>query len=283
MAHRRTRTHADLTATTGAAREPLARPAPSAAAPSAPGLRSLQGLVGNRTIARLLGQGTSGAQQRPAQAGPPREGHVQRVLALNGQRLDTAVPLEAADDVNARVIIANWGWSSTTHDFVGASDQAAYDRLWAAVDAAKTQVVDPPGLYSAANLAFLTAAADRLPTLYFIAGSTSGRIRQQHGAGPAVISQSDKVDYFFSTRGDLDRFQAAARTARDAGDDFQPDLSAFNATTTPTANYFHYEVTYSGAKVAKLHPSGGTVDTNIGAYDDVRVKAAYQKAIGART
>ena len=39
----------------------------------------------------------------------------------------------------------------------------------------------------------------------------------------------------------------------------------------------------AGARVVKVHPSGGTVDTGIGAYDDPRIKAIYQKAIGART
>lgn len=239
-------------------------------------MRSLQGVVGNRAIVRLLREGSPGVQERSAR-------QVQRVITLDGQALDLRAALEATGDVNERVILANWGWSTTSHDFVGDSRTSAAKRLQDAVAVAKAQVVDPPALYSAANLAFLTSAPGRLPTLYFIAGSTSGRIRQQHGAGPAVISQTNKVDYFFASRTDLDRFNADARASVVAGADFRPDLSTYNATTTPTANHHHYEVTYAGARVVKVHPSGGTVDTGIGAYDDPRIKSIYQKAIGART
>ena len=75
MARRRVRGLADLPGTT-AARDP---DAPSADSVTAPGLRSLQGLIGNRAIARLLGAGAPRAQERPS-AAP----HVQREIDLDG-------------------------------------------------------------------------------------------------------------------------------------------------------------------------------------------------------
>ncbi|MDA1011008.1 MAG: hypothetical protein O2888_05995 [Chloroflexi bacterium] len=98
-----------------------------------------------------------------------------------------------------------------------------------------------------------------------------------------MISQTDKVDYFFQAEADMRAFGLAARVARDQGEDFQPDLRRYNGATMATAGDFHYEVTYAGTKVQKLHPSGGRVDTGTGGYDDLRIKAIYQKAIGFRT
>ncbi|MDA1011009.1 MAG: hypothetical protein O2888_06000 [Chloroflexi bacterium] len=77
-------------------------------------------------------------------------------------------------NANERVIFTIWNWSTTTHDFVRDSRTNAAAKLVKAITDASTQVVDPPALYSAANLRFLTSAAGRLPTLYF----TSLRVRR---------------------------------------------------------------------------------------------------------
>jgi hypothetical protein len=186
--------------------------------------------------------------------------------------------------MSERVILANWGWSLTEHNFVTSSRGSAQEKLDKAVTAAKAQVIDVPPLYSAANLMFLTQGADRLPTLYFKSGNQSGRIRQQHGSGPVVIDQTDKVDYFFPSRDKMEHFYTAAVDARTNKTDFAPDLSTYGATLTPKAGHYHFEVTYkSGRKIAKLHPSGGTVLTDISGYDDIRIKSIYQGVIGYTT
>jgi hypothetical protein len=124
----------------------------------------------------------------PKRSGGARE-VTQRRIKLNGQDVVLGDLLKKVDDEKARLVLANWGWSPMEHDFVAGSPKAAEAKLFSAVESAKTQEVNPPDLYRAANLKFLTKAGGRLPTLYFSSGNHSGRIRQQHGSGPAVIDQ----------------------------------------------------------------------------------------------
>jgi len=209
---------------------------------------------------------------------------VQRRIQLDGTDADLSRLLKQASDMKERVILANWGWSDTEHNFKKSKKLSARQKLTEAVKSAKSQVVDVPALYSAGNLKFLTKAAGRLPTLYFESGNESGRIRQQHGSGPKVVGQTGKTDYFFSDEDGLSRFEADARKARKDKVAFNPDLANYNATLTPTADYFHYEVTYAGGgKIAKLHRSGGKIDADVSGYDDVRIKSIYQGVIGYST
>ncbi|SEN13921.1 hypothetical protein SAMN05216325_108105 [Nitrosomonas marina] len=78
-------------------------------------------------------------------------------------------------------------------------------------------------------------------------------------------------------------FHAVAVQALMNQEDFSPDLNAYEATMVPTAGYAHFEATYSGRKLIKIHPSGGTVDTNLDAYTDLKIKAIYQGIIGLTT
>ncbi len=214
----------------------------------------------------------------------PGRNAVQRRIQLDGVNADLSHLLKQANDMKERVILANWDWSDTAHNFKKSKKLSARQKLKAAVKSAKSQVVDVPALYNASNLKFLTKASGRLPTLYFESGSESGRIRQQHGSGPKVVGQTNKTDYFFSDEDGLNRFEAAARQARKNRIAFNPNLPGYNATLTPTADYFHYEVTYaSGQKIAKLHRSGGKVDPEISGYDNTRIKSIYQGVIGYST
>ncbi|MCP5447040.1 MAG: DUF4157 domain-containing protein [Chromatiaceae bacterium] len=209
---------------------------------------------------------------------------VQRKILLDDVKADLGSLITEAHDAAERVILANWGWSATEHNFVKTKRLSAKQQLKAAIKSAKAQVIEVPALYSAANLKFLTKAAGRLPTLYFVSGNESGRIRQQHGGGPKVAGQTDKIDYFFADADGLDRFEAAARRAKKRNLAFNPTLSDYSATLTPTADALHYEVTYAGGrKIAKLHRSGGKVDPDISGYDDTRIKSIYQGAIGYTT
>ena len=237
---------------------------------------------GNGVLARTPSPVPRGGVARRASA-VPGNGVARRKVQLDGTAANLAGLLAQANDMKERVILANWDWSETIHNFESSDSATAQEKLEDAVASAKSQAQDVPALYSAANLAFLTKGEGRLPTLYFIAGTTSGRIRQQHGSGPAVISQTDKVDYFFESKNMLRAFQKAARAARKLGSAFAPNLAIYHATTTPTAGYFHFEVTYSGAVPGKLHPSGGIVDTAIGTYDDTKIQVIYNQAVGLST
>ncbi len=208
---------------------------------------------------------------------------VQREILLDGVAADISALLASAADVKERIIIANWEWTDTKHNFKSSTKASAQEALDNAIASAKAQVIEVPALYSAANLKFVTKADDRLATLYFISGSVSGRIRQQHGSGPVVISQSDKVDYFFADKDGMNKFNAAAKKASSRGADFEPKLADYGATLVPTAGHNHFEITYSGKKVAKRHPSGGIVDPDVSAYDDNRIKSIYQGVIGYTT
>lgn len=239
------------------------------------GLTAGQGMILQKSAHALQLKGsTTGAGNRI----------VQRKILLDGVKADLGNLISKAHDDAERVILANWGWSQTEHNFVKSKKISAKRKLRAAIRSAKSQVVDVPALYSAANLKFLTKASDRLPTLYFVSGNESGRIRQQHGSGPRVVGQTNKTDYFFSDEDGLGRFEAAAKQAKKNKQTFNPSLSSYNATLTPTADYFHYEVTYAGGrKIAKLHRSGGKADPDVSGYDDTRIKSIYQGTIGYTT
>lgn len=209
----------------------------------------------------------------------------QRVIKLDGADINTARLLAEAADMAEKIIIANWDWSQTVHNFTTNKKRnlSAKQKLLNAVQLAKSQVKDVPALFSAANLKFLTKAEGRLPTLYFVQGAHSGRLRQQHGSGPAVLSEVNKIDYFFASKSKMRKFQAIAVQAMTKGEDFNPDLNAYEATSVPTAGYAHFEATYSGRKLIKIHPSGGTVVTGLDAYTDLKIKAIYQGIIGLTT
>ena len=210
---------------------------------------------------------------------------VQRVIKLDGADVDNAQLLAEAADMAEKIIIANWDWSQTVHNFTKNDKQnlSAKQKLLNAIQRAKNQVRTVPALFSAANLKFLTQAEDRLPTLYFVQGTNSGRLRQQHGSGPAVFTEVNKIDYFFASKSKMRKFKTAAKLAMTNREDFNPDLSAYEATTIPTAGYAHFETTYSGRKLIKIHPSGGAVVTGLDAYTDLKIKAIYQGIIGLTT
>ncbi len=209
---------------------------------------------------------------------------VQRRIMLDGVAANLSSLLQQANDATERVIIANWGWSKTEHNFVTSGEVSAQQKLAEAIASAKSRSVNVPALYSTSNLKFLTKAESRLPTLYFKSGENSGRIRQQHGSGPAVIAETNKTDYFFPGKGDVSKFGRAAKEAKQRNTAFNPTLSTYNATLTPTADYFHYEVTYKdNRQIKKVHPSGGQIDTDISGYDDTRIQSVYEAAIGYST
>lgn len=270
----------------------------------APGAQS-----GQQLLAHEL---THVIQQTGADSTPPaprlksgikgqRKRVVQRVIKVNGQDQDDeamkALLSQWEEDKPERTILANWHASKTVHDFVAKDkhknkdDAKAKAALKEAVEDAKTKAKEPPTLYKAANLKFLTQAEGRLPTLYFKSGNQSGRIRQQHGSGPAVKAETNKVDYFFAEKGDMNKFEKAAQKA------WKQDKVAFNptpeeregygASLIPTEDYYHYEVTYTNDTdhmIKKVHPSGGQIVTDLSGYlNDETIKKIYQRAIGYTT
>ena len=205
---------------------------------------------------------------------------VQRVIELDGVVADKGQLQDKVADKAEKDIIANWGQSEIVHKFKTNRTKNAEENLETAINNAKKQAVDVPALFSAANLKFLTQAEDRLPTLYFKQNNDSGRLRQQHGSGPGVFTESNKTDYFFPDKDNKQKFAEKARSAMKKTV-FNPDLIEFKAVTIPTQGYEHYEVTYNNNGVPiKVHPSGGTVETNLNGYGDLQIKAIYQRIIG---
>ena len=229
--------------------------------------------------ARLAGM-FDGAPRQPSGGGTAT---VQRRIMFDGELVKLAALFSKVEDKHARTILMNWGKSGTEHDFVSDRSKSAEDKLFAAVKSAQGQSPDPGALYKAANLKFLTKAEGRLPTLYFSSGNHSGRIRQQHGSGPVIIDQHDKVDYFFKSQAGMNLFFAGARRAMKEKKVFDMDVrqAGIDGSLTPATGDFHLEVTYAGeGRVAKVHPSGGVVDMAIEAYDDARIRQIYARAIG---
>jgi len=164
-------------------------------------------------------------------------------ILFDGRQVKLTRLLRRATGDEERVILANWGWSKTQHNFAsGILGLTARERLFEAIGSASSQVKNPPALYSAANLMFLTKASGRLPTLYFRSGNQSGRIRQQHGAGSKVDREVNKVDYFFSSKSSMKKFFKAALKAAEHGRRFNPRLARYGASLAPGAGNFHFEI-----------------------------------------
>jgi hypothetical protein len=222
------------------------------------------------------GQGTENAQRSV----------VQRRLLVQDGEVNLSLLLKLAPDMATRVIIANWAWSDTPHNF------SSVEKLFEAINAARLKSKDVPALYSSDNLEFLTQTPGRLPTLYFKSGINSGRIRQQHGSGPAVIAETYKKDYFFEDNADKSNFAEAASAARRANPKltFHPNSddpeTYFNVKLDPTEGDYHCEVTFTGTDtwiVQKVHPSEGRIVTDTSTYNDEKIKKIYQSAIGYTT
>lgn len=211
---------------------------------------------------------------------------VQREILLDGKEADFDGLLGQTDDDRKQVVLMNWHLSETKHDFkkdsgYPDSGKSASEILFEAVDSAARHVKDPPELYTKSNLRFLTQAVGRLPTLYFVRGDLSGRIRQQHRKGPKVESERNKKDYFFSNKDDMGRFHKSARSARKARQKFDVNVEEFGGTLKPTDGFFHLELTYNDdGTIRKLHPSGGKIQTDISGFTDQIITSIYHGAIG---
>lgn len=222
------------------------------------------------------------------------EGVIQRTIRLNGKAaiLDH---LKQGKSERHRGILDTWHNSNTVHDFEGETDDDALNDLHEAVGSASAQPTDVPALYSSQNLKFLTRAGGREPTLYFgSADGRSGRIRQQHPAGPKVASQVNKRDYFFEQESDLDDFDRRAMKAWKRDRRFNPRKlrrkKALAFSSRPRQDAYHYEVTYkrfrrygrvrTKGEIEKLHSSQGRVDRNKDGYNDERIRRIYHQATG---
>jgi hypothetical protein len=277
--------------TTDRAERPTRTATSAAGHDRAHGLQSLQRQIGNRAVARLISGEHEAAAQHSAhpdarraggdhgsrsEASAPRLNRspvLQRTIKVDGKEYSTAKLWKAILSKKARVIAANWALSSIDHDF------RSVDKLGEALAKAMAQTKAPPALFQAANLKFLTKADERLPTLYFKSGGNSGRLRQQHGSGPAVVEESGKVDYFFASKRVMKYFSSRLY-AWGNRDRVERRLVKYGGTTTPTAGYAHLEVTYSGQDIVKRHPSGGLIDVATVGYDDDAITAIYQRVTG---
>lgn len=216
----------------------------------------LQNAVGNRVVCELI----AGARS------------VQRVVKFQGVEQKEA-------DLNSvggpdwqdthRAIVRSWMDSTVVHDFIGKNPG---DQLVTAVEMAVNWSGSPlPELFQRTHLAFVTVTEHRLPTLYFQSGKKGGRIRQQHGSGPAILVYDSKKDFFFTSQEDQRNFGIAA------GGQINRAFTPINGKTidgkksntfnpvlrfsdTPETGRFHSEVFfYENGTVDNHHPSGGTV------------------------
>lgn len=231
---------------------------------------------------------------------------VQRTITLKGAEQDVDELVSGTSTDVARVI-RTWHEADLVHDFENS------DALQAAAENVKDKPEEVPDLYTKKNLRFITKAGKedgtegeaREPTLYFVSESgLSGRIRQQHRAGPLVKSQENKHDYFFASRADAVKFEKAARKAKKAKKAFNPRSSGVEYRLADDAEDgdFHCEVTYTqpvsvhtGGMVAErgVHRSQGQYVGNttsrdedsqdratISDFDDERIARAYRAAVG---
>ena len=221
------------------------------------------------------------AVSAPVPRAPAGQAPIQRVVTVGGKPLTKEEEAEAHKNNNDRKsILANWHKSDLEHDF---TDMAYLHR---ALGRAQAQPEDAPDLFNAENLSFLTQSKNRLPTLYFKQGGDSGRLRQQHHHGPLIQTETHKSDYFFPSKQHRNAFKQAAMKAHDEKTDFDPStLKDVEFSTKPYKDAHHLEVSWNPEQgkekqIYNLHPSEGTVATDLQGYDNNAIKAMYKKITG---
>jgi hypothetical protein len=141
-----------------------------------------------------------------------------------------------------------------------------------------------PSLFHPQNLAFLTEEEGREPSLYFIRGNATGRIRQQHAYGPAVDVNVDAYHYFFNSEVAIEDFEYDVEAATVTRERFYPKRELHRYSRTPATGSWHYEISYrhgaEGGKIDMSHRSGGRVLTDLRWFTDERVAEIYRRAIG---
>ncbi len=134
-------------------------------------------------------------------------------------------------------------------------------------------LVNPPALFSAANLQFTTKAAGRTPTFYFDDGNQTGRLRTDHSNGPNIYVDAYRRSHFFFPSASL---RATFKENLAAG---QTLAEQEGTPATRTAGSFHYEVSIdaAGKKQGVGHASGGKLVLNAGSFNDAQLKIIYNR------
>lgn len=216
----------------------------------------------------------------------------QRVVSIhNGPAQDYAALRPHAKGHAARKrALRKWIGSTLLHNFRNVAALKEALKRAAALHPGAPQVGAPP-LFTLANFMFRTQAPGRKSTLYFRQGATSGRIRRQHPSGPAVITETNKFDFFFGNGPDLLRFQQALAAAKSRNPKTFNSLIQ-GARLIPQNGDRHVEVTFTQAPVLaggyptgeldKTHVSQGTVVQGNQGLSDRRIARIYRRAIGLR-
>ncbi|MGW6128494.1 hypothetical protein ACWFNE_00575 [Cellulomonas sp. NPDC055163] len=184
----------------------------------------------------------------------------------------------AASSARALDILSTWCQSPTVHSFAGSAALVKAIRRALRMPLVGAAVGSlPPSPYRAGDLVFATQQAGRLPTLYFQAGGSSGRLRQQHPSGPlAQVPRQDKVDYFAPDPG-VFHGQGLKHTVF-LGTPAEQALSR-----APAIGLHHLELTYVGDVVSVRHLSAGrvvSVGPDPALYPQQTVTQVYKAAIG---
>lgn len=205
---------------------------------------------------------------------------LQRSIKLDGQEKywDQIMdfPFASHLSTDAKTILKRWADQQTIHKFVSDSRSTAAAKLFAAAEEAADLITKGDTvvkLFNAQNLKFITKTPDRKPTLYFISGDQSGRLRQTHGSGPKLGMEQGKTDFFYTNEADLRTFHekmSSKRKAREAPGlwEWTSELLLHNSMTAQEGD-FHLEVTRDQNGVVKnTHVSGGRYSSDISAYND---------------
>lgn len=166
----------------------------------------------------------------------------------------------------------------------------------AAVNTEPAPAIQIPTIYDEKNLAFITKAKDREPSLYFISGAAGARIRQQHeNGGKTATYDTYQVDhFFFGNKDNMKEFKKAVQKAsRKALEGKKDDSSA----PPDPADYgglhyidsegrfvgaYHFEAVYRAYRVLKnTHVSAGKVQAPGEYKNNDKIRAAYIAAYTA--
>ncbi|HYD94493.1 MAG TPA: RHS repeat-associated core domain-containing protein [Noviherbaspirillum sp.] len=220
-------------------------------------------------------EGTSAVEEKGVRRQP-----VPLNLLRDGKEVDLGRILAQVPDVKTRVILMNWAWGDVRHNFESDEGYRAVEIMWHAATSMQRFPEQVPDIFQAKYLVFATTIPDTLPTLYFMNGDKSARVRQQHSCGPAIDMETGNRDFFFQEKKNLHAFmEQVSRQPKQF-----PDVRAFGGQLRAEHGFFHGDVTWENNVVTACHTSRGTVDLNIvKKMQDRQIARIYLQAIGRST
>lgn len=188
---------------------------------------------------------------------------VQRQVRVNNiRRTMIQVNNQIGPLSNARLLILqSWINTATIHNFIPTHGYTAWENLYRALVRVAAMPFAIPPLFTAPNLLFITHQVGRLPTLYFLGGGQTGRLRQQHDTGPlAKIDPIPRIRVSFANTATRGLYTTNLSTSARGGTPFvTPAGVIVNNPPVPGQFLLEYNLNAAAVAIHNWHISGGVI------------------------